>query len=244
MSKLTLAPKQAVLAAAIASLVTLVAGAWLVLGCWYPVPYWRASGVLGIAAYAVLAHLGLSALLWLPWRNRNKDADEVRADAAFLTFIIVGAALLSLSFLFSGRPVALVFAVDRIALVRANEIRATELAFQTPGSEGLRLSGPLRLVAARPSSDEERLNSIQLAMNGYDLHQRPNFWVPFETQAVQVLEKASRLNTAAEAVTRRIAGVEGSSGRWTRHLPLAGVNGEWVVLLDDDLRLSDPVLID
>lgn len=244
MSWLTLAPKQAVLAAAIASLVTLVAGAWLVLVCWYPVPYWQASGVLGIAAYAVLAHLGLSVLLWLPWRNRNKDADEVRADAAFLTFVFVGAALLSLSFLFAGRPVALVFAVDRIALVRANEIRATELAFQSPGSEGLRLSGPLRLVAARPSSDEERLNSIQLAMNGYDLHQRPNFWVPFEAQRAQALEKASHLNTPAALVTRRMAGAEWSSGRWTRYLPLAGVNGEWVVLLDDDLRLSDPVPID
>ncbi|MGV3725712.1 hypothetical protein [Hydrogenophaga sp.] len=244
MSRLTLEPKQAVLAAAIASLVTLVAGAWLVLGCWYPVPYWRASGVLGIAAYAVLAHLGLTALLWLPWRNRSKDADEVRADAAFLAFVILGAALLSLSFLFAGRPVALVFAVDRIALVRANEIRATELAFQSHGREGLRLSGPLQLVAARPSSDEERLNSIQLAMSGYDLHQRPSFWMPFETQRVKVLEKATRLNAPAAAVTRSIAGVEGSSGRWTRYLPLAGVKGEWAILLDDDLGLSDPVPVD
>lgn len=226
------------------SLLTLLTGAWFVLRLWYPQPYWQASGVLSVAAYAVLAHLGITALLFLPWRNRSRYPDSVQSDVAFLMFVMLGAVLFSLSYLFAGRPVALVFAVDRVALVRANEIRTTELAFAGVLRKDLRLSGPLPLIAARQSSDAERLDSIQLAMAGFDVHQRPGFWVNINVQRVQLSQKARDIGELDELISARQFGLDEARTKWSMFLPLAGVAGNWALLLDDELRSFVPVKIE
>lgn len=240
MSNFVLQPKHALQMAVGVSLLILLGGAWLVLCRWYPQPFWQASGVFGIAAYAVLAHLGVTALLLLPWRNRSKDAGGVRADTVFLLFVMICAALFSLSFLFAGRPVALVFAVDRVALVRANEVRSSEFAFIDSFSKDLRTSGPLQLIAVRPSSDDERLNSIQLAMAGFDLHQRPGFWVDIEAQRRQLIQKARGVGELDGSFAGQLGVPAETRAKWSIFLPLAGAPGDWVLLLDDELKEFAP----
>lgn len=226
------------------SLLILLGGAWLVLCRWYPRPFWQASGVFGIAAYAALAHLGITALLLLPWRNRLKNAHGVRADTVFLVFVMICAALFSLSFLFAGRPVALVFVVDRVALVRANEVRTSELAFAEAFRKNLRLSGPLPLIAARPSSDAERLDSIQLAMAGFDLHQRPSFWVDINAQRRQLKQKTRGIEELGTTIGGPLVRRDGIPANWSIFLPMAGANGNWVLLLDDELTAFNPAKIE
>lgn len=226
------------------SLLILLAGAWLVLRWWYPYPFWQASGVFSIAVYAVFVHLGITALLLLPWRNRSSNADETKADIGLLLFVMLGAALFSLSFLFAGRPVALVFAVDRVALVRANEVRTIELAFAGVLDKNLRLSGPLQLMAARPSSDEERLDSIRLAMAGFDLHQRPSFWGDIETQRDQVIQKSHLVAELGGSLAAQLVQSNDAQVNWPRYLPLAGVSGNWALLLDNDLTTYAPAEVE
>lgn len=236
MSTVAQKPTRAVQTGLAISLLTLVVGAWLVLHCWYPQPFWNASGLLGIAAYAILAHLGITALLILPWRNRSKDASSVSSDATLLIFVMLCAAFFSLSYLFAGRPVALVFAVDRVALVRANEVRTSELAFVEAFSANLRVSGPLKLIGARQSSDTERLDSIQLAMIGFDLHQRPGFWVPLDLQRDQLRQKSRSIG--------ELTAFDKNQTKWATFLPLAGVNGNWVLVLDSEQKTFVPFKID
>jgi len=229
-------PTRAVQTGLAISLLTLVAGAWLVLRWWYPQAFWNASGLLDIAPYALLAHLGITVLLLLPWRNRSKEPGIARSDAALLVFVMLCAALFSLSYLFAGRPVALVFAVDRVALVRANEVRTSELALVGTFGENLRISGPLKLIGARQSSDAERLDSIQLAMAGFDLHQRPGFWVPLDAQRDLLKQKSRDIG--------ELAGFYKTQAKWATFLPLAGGNGNWVLLLDSELKTFAPFKID
>jgi hypothetical protein len=237
-------PTLAVPVALAVSLLVLSVGAWLVLGCWYPQSFWRASGVLNIAAYALWAHLGITALLFLPWRNRSKAPESLRSDVALLVFLILSSSLFSLSFLFAGRPVALVFAVDRVALVRANEIRTMELAFAESLSKNLRVSGPLKLIAARQSNDAERLDSIQLAMAGFDLHQRPGFWTDIDSQQNQFKQKAQGIDGLGGPNGGPLAGLEQVHAKWAFFLPLAGARGNWALVLDDELKTFAPFEID
>lgn len=236
-------PRRTVLLAAGVSLLTLLAGAWLVLCWWYPPAFWQASGILGIAAYAASAHLVITALFFLPWRNCWKNAASVQSDVAFLMFVMLGVALFSLSYLFAGRPVALVFSVDRVVLVRANEIRATELAFAGILSKGLRISAPLQLIAARRSTDEERLDSIQLAMAGFDLHQRPSFWIDIAVQRDQISQKARNIDELRGVFARQLAEFGNPKAEERTFLPLAGANGEWVLVLDNQLKTFVPLKI-
>lgn len=244
MNNAAITPARAVQIALAVSLLVLLAGAWLVLQYWFPKALWQASGVLGIAAYALWAHLGITALLFLPWRNRSKDPSSARSDVAFLVFVMFCGALFSLSYFFAGRPVALVFAVDRVALVRANEIRTNELAFPSALSNNLRVSGPLQLMAARPSSDAERLNSIQLAMIGFDLHQRPRFWVDIETQRDLLGQRAQGIGDLGDSLVRQLVEFGEVKAQWAFFLPLEGVSGNWVLVLDAELRTFVPVKVE
>lgn len=241
MSGLAIQPLRALAVALAISLLMLLVGAWLVLYWWYPKDFWRASGVLEIAAHAAWTHLGITALLYLPWRNRSKSSDSVQSDVTFLVFIMLCAAIFSLSHLFAGRPVALVFAVDRVALVRANEIRTTELAFDDAFSKNLRVSGPLQLIAARQSTDAERFDSIQLAMAGFDLHQRPRFWVDISVQSEQLRQKSQKISELDGSLKEQIVDLDKSL---VIFMPLTGARGNWVLAMDSGLKEFAPLKLD
>lgn len=195
-----------------------------------------------MGAYAVGMHLAITALLVLPWRSRAREGSQVQFDVAVLTWILVSAALFSLSVLASGRPVALVFAVDRVTMVRANEVRAVELAFQGATGQGLRWSGPLPLWATLPSSDADRFDSVQLAMSGFDLPQRPARWEHVEKHRELLVKSAHPVATLKEkqhlrgsnAVTVDKLGL-------SHYLPMDGVTGHWILAMDTRLRSYAPL---
>lgn len=223
--------------AALLSVGMLAVGGWAVLLQWYPPPLWRASGILRLVVYALSSHALVTMLLLLPWRNRQRQfAEAGRKDVAVLVLLLAVTWLLSLSFLAQGRPVALVFAADRIVWVRASDLRATEFALPgvVPISE-IRWTGTVPLLAARPSTDSERLDSIGLAMAGYDLPQRPSRWEAAERQRAAIEE---RIRRASQLPSMNLPT---SNQRWLGRLPLDGVPGEWSVLVSeslDDYRLE------
>lgn len=217
--------------AVLLSIALLAVGGCAVLMCWYPQPFWQASGVLRMAACALLAHVVLTLLLLMPWYRRERHSvQSIRKDVASLALLLALSWMLSLSFLAQGRPVALVYSVDRVTLVRANELRSTEFALPgvLPVAE-IRWAGPVPLLAARPSNDVERLNAIGLALAGYDLHQRPSRWETPERQRAQIEERIVRLTDSP--------GNDVSPGRqrWLGHFPLDGTSGAWQLLVSETL---------
>lgn len=226
------------------SLLVLLGGVWVVLTVWYPRSFCSVSGIGRIGAYAVGVHLGLTALLILPWRSRGREGSRVQFDVAVLTWILIAAALLSLSVLASGRPVALVYAVDRVTLVRANEIRASELATLGSIGPGLRWSGPLPLWATSPSKDADRLDAIQLAIAGFDLPQRPARWEPVQLHRALIVQSAKHVSSLkrarhqphSDAVIRELG--------LSHYLPMDGVTGHWVLAVDTQLRNYVPIELD
>ncbi|WP_157085058.1 hypothetical protein [Hydrogenophaga palleronii] len=219
---------------------TLLLGVWAVLGWWYPRSFWVGSGVLSVGAYAVVVHVVTTALLVLPWRTRRKVGAEVVADIGVLLWILLSTALLSLSVLAAERPVALVYAVDRVVLVRASELRTIEFTSRDLAAlHHLRWSGPLPLLATRPSNDFERLEAIELAMAGFDLPQRPSRWVDnVQTQRGAILDRARAFGGETTGVIS-VNGVE-----LTHYLPLDGLNGDWVLAVDTRLRNHTPMRLE
>lgn len=217
--------------AALLSVGMLAIGGWAVLLQWYPPPLWCASGILRLVVYALASHILVTMLLLLPWRNRQRQsAEAVRNDVVVLLLLLAVSWLFSLSFLAQGRPVALVFAADRIVWVRASDLRATEFALPgvVPISD-IRWTGAVPLLAARPSTDSERLDAIGLATVGYDLPQRPSRWEAPERQRAKFEERVQR--SALPPVNDHSSG----NGRWLGSLPLDGVPGEWRVLVNETL---------
>lgn len=229
-----------VLLALASSVAMLSVGAYLVLGLWYPQPLWRATGVFRVSAIALLLHLVLTALLWIPWRNRRSVATQsTKNDAAVLGFLLLLVWIFSLSFIAQGRPVALVFAVDRVVLLRANEVRIEELASQETRYRSMRWTGPPPLLAAVPSSDERRMESIELAVAGFDIQQRPSHWVPLENRRDPLKEASGRFAAQSgdrDCLQPGLDPVEQGAPPWEVCLPLEGAVDGWVVQVDSTLQ--------
>ncbi len=224
-------PRRLIGLAVLFSISLIAVGGGAILVYWYPPTLWQATGILRMAAYALLTHVVVTSLLLLPWRRHGKQSvQSTRSDVASLVFLLVLTWLLSLAFLAQGRPVALVYVIDRVTLVRANELRLTEFALPGVMSiDDIRWSGPVPLLAARPSTDSERLNSIALAMAGYDLAQRPSRWEGLERQRTQIEGRVHR------PVIPPMHDSPSEAHRWLGSLPLDGAFGEWQVFLSETL---------
>jgi len=224
-------PRQVFGLAIVLAIGLLAVGGYAVFMHWYPQPFWQASGVMRMASYALLAHVVLTMLLLLPWYRRERQPmQSIRNDVASLVLVLLLTWLLGLSFMAQGRPVALIYSVDRVTLVRANELRITEFALPgvLPIGE-IRWSGPVPLWAARPSNDMERLDAIGLALAGYDLPQRPSRWETPERQRAQIEERVGRLTDSP------VNDVSSGSQRWLGHFPLDGASGAWQLHVSEAL---------
>ena len=88
----------------------------------------------------------------------------------------LAALLYGLSTVYQARPVALVFEVDRFRVVNATDVLMDELPQALPEYRQLPLTGPWLLSARESQPGDERLRSIELALKGFDLGQRPSYW--------------------------------------------------------------------
>lgn len=230
---------QVVLGAASLSMLFALGGALAVLVLWYPAGTWRASGLVPAGLAVLCVHLAFMPLYTIFWINQKKAYSIMLGDVICILLIQLSAGLYGLSVLAEGRPVAMVFSVDRIVLVTANSVRLNELALLSDRHR-LRWSGPLPLFASRASTDEERLSAIQLAMAGYDLAQRPSYWIPIDEQA-QALRARWRHVADWRDVNRQSPVLEEGAVRDLYVVPLETRSGDWMLLMDSRLNIKQLV---
>jgi len=217
----------------ISALIALLAGAVL-LGLWYPPPYFEAGGATRLLLLVAGVDVILGPLLTLIVFRSGKPS--LRFDLTTIALVQTVALAYGLHAMVVSRPVFLVAAVDRFVLVAANDLSEEELKQAPVRFRPLSWTGP-RLVAARlPTNAVERDALLMESISGKDLEQTPKYYVDYVNEANHLLSRAKPLTALASKGADAASQVAG----WvSRH----GVKAEDVVWLPIMARDASLVML-
>ena len=216
------------------SAVLAVAGLAVVFLLWYPKPLHEAVGVTSI----FLLLLGVDVVLgpcltWVVFKPGKKTL------ALDLT-IIIAVQLLAFGYgihtMAEGRPAWLVLNTDRFDLVRALDVDERKLDAARPEYRSSPWMGPRWVYAPMPESlDERNTLTLEAALAGVDIYNRPEFYRPladgseFLKNKALPLDALSRYNSEDEV--KRVLAEYPSADAW---LPLMSNVQPQVVLLQKE----------
>jgi hypothetical protein len=232
------------------SVIIIACIAAIIFAVWFPGAYADFAG--GVRLFWLIAGVDmvLGPLLTLVVFNLKKPRAELVRDLMIIALIQVAALTYGLTVLYQARPIALVFEVDRFRVVSAAEVLDTEFDNHPEAKKLVSLSGP-SVVGTRAARDsDERVAAIDFALQGWDVGQRPSFWVPYQNIMPQALSVAKPIRTliekrSADSETIRLQlnslGLEESSARF---LPLASRKRDGAAILDASGRVVAVLPID
>ncbi|CAL1240244.1 TfpX/TfpZ family type IV pilin accessory protein [Candidatus Methylocalor cossyra] len=207
---------------------------------WYPPEYLSAVGGKGLMALLAGVDACLGPLLTLIVFDVRKP--RLKLDLAIIAGLQVVALAYGLRAAFLARPVYMVFAVDRFELVTAKDITADHLARARRAEfRSLPLRGPKLVAAHRPDTLEERQKLLfSAALGGVDLPQLPEYYVPYEELAPEVVRRGKPVETllARNDQARQLLDTYLKAHRLepakVRCLPLRGPKNDQTVLVAAD----------
>jgi hypothetical protein len=211
--------------------------ALLVFGLWYPGPFRLLAGGRNLFLLVTTVDVILGPVLTFSVFNPNKGVRHLRWDLAVIGFVQLAALGYGLHTVFIARPIAMVFEVDRLRMVTANDVSTKELPAALPAYRNLPLTGPLLLSTRPPSAGAEHNDALWKALEGTDVSSRPSFWQPYEQTKSRALAKSRPLSVLLDHYPARAAEFQDrltrlhadpSTGRF---LP-AVARGDWVAVLD------------
>lgn len=209
----------------------------LVFGLWYPTPFREISGGRELFFIVVAVDVVLGPLITFAVFDRRKPWRELRRDLAIVGIIQIAGLLYGLHTVYVARPAVMVLEVDRLRVLTAVDLPAAALAKAPPEFRELPWHGT-HVLAARRATDAERLESIEMAMAGVDIGQRPEFWLPASETKAALLQSAKPLQELRERHVARSAELQkyidatGRSDEQLKFLPLFARRTDWVALLD------------
>lgn len=198
----------------------------LVFFIWYPSPLAKAAGVTHIFLMLMIIDVIVGPLLGLVIYKQEKKS--LKFDLFVIIFIQISALSYGVYSIAQGRPVAVIYSVDRFELIQANDIvSATE-------KKSLPWLGP-QFAAVKYSTDPKQKNNETFAevFGGVSLAQRPERYISLTEvksdiqQATQDVNLLKNFNASASvaAVLNKYPGA-------TTWLPLKSNTLDMVVLLD------------
>lgn len=220
----------------LSGLVALAAAA-LVLEIWYPMPYREVSGGRELFLLLVSVDMVVGPLLTLAIFDRSKGRTVLRRDLTVIALVQLGALGYGLHTVWHARPVYLVHEVDRFRVVRAVDLETQDLKQAPSELQALPWSGPRIIGTRRPQDEQEKLESIELALTGVDIGMRPAYWKPYADARADVVARARSLSEWRQRHPERAAEVEGvvkQTGlplEQLAYLPLMSIKSDWVMVV-------------
>lgn len=152
---------------------------------WYPGYYVDLLGVKKVFKILVFIDIAIGPCITFILFNTKKKKKSLTLDLAVIILLQLIALIFGIFTIFQGRPVYLVFDIDRFTVVSSADISASELKLANLHS--FSLTGPT-IVGAKLPADVKLRNSILLAsvQGGADLPQMPRFFVAYQTLAWEV----------------------------------------------------------
>lgn len=236
-----------------ASCAVALAVAWLVFSVWVPAPYQGLVQAPQLFIVLLLVDVVCGPLLTAVLANPAKPRKELRLDFALVVLVQLGALAYGLHTIANARPVALVFEVDRFAVVSASQVSAQELSEAPAEAQKLPWNGPVLLGTRAPHTQDEKLQSIELSLQGIEPSARPGWWQSYETsrpQAVVRMQPLQALHQRAPAAQRQLVEAElhklQRTMAQTFYLPLVSSHqlDSWIVLLDAQANIVGHVAVD
>ena len=223
------------------SLLVAALASLLVFGLWYPSPWRQMLGVASIFWLVVAVDVVCGPLLTLVLASPKKSRRERSLDLS----LVISVQLLALAFglwsVFSARPVAVVFEVDRLVVVTANEVQTDQMQAAPKGLQSLPWWGVHMISLRQPVDSDEFLQSVEQSIQGVTQPMRPGWWRPFDEARIPIDLKARSLD---ELIEKRpgLAGVLLTAASSTglpvtslRYLPLTSSKTlDWVALLNSN----------
>lgn len=222
-----------------ASALVAAAAAALTFALWYPWPYSVLAGGLGLFVLVCSVDVVMGPLITLVIFDTRKPWRELRRDLAVVVLLQLCALGYGLSVMFQARPVALALEGERFRVVAAVDVLLDELPKAPAALQTLSITGPVVLNTRAPSDADAQLKAIDMALAGFDLGVRPQFWRPWDAAARQAaLAAAKPLGPLQQRYAARSAEFDAAIARagrpaaQLRYLPLLSRHADWVVLLD------------
>lgn len=211
--------------------------ALLVLWLWYPSPYDVLAGGRGLFWLVVSVDVVMGPLLTFVVFNERKPRKELVRDLALIGLMQLGALIYGLHTVYVVRPVALVFEVDSFRVVTASDVRLEELPQARSEYRELPVAERWVLGTRASATSDERVRAIDLALQGYDIAQRPTYWQPYEASRAAILERARpaalliKQYPQAESEIRALLAGLGLDVDGARFLPVNARMQGWSALL-------------
>lgn len=211
--------------------------AGLVFMVWYPYPFAALTQVGPVFWMLVGIDIVVGPALTLVIAKPTKPRTELIRDLSVVALLQLAALGYGLHSVAAARPVALVFEVDLLRLVTANEIDDSTLAEAPASLRSLSWSGPRLMAVAKPTDPDEQWRTIEWGLSGIPLAALPQYWRAYETQAEQVWQKSRPVSDLLAKYPQfkrdvdAIAAQAGQPPEALRFLPLMSRQSSWVSVL-------------
>lgn len=149
----------------------------LILRFWYPGPWAQLAGGRDLFWLVLGVDIALGPLITLVIFNVSKPRTELVRDVAVVAVLQLAALAYGLNTVAEARPAVLALEKDRIRAIRPADLDKDTLQRAPEGLRNLSWSGFLK-VATRPVTSDEQMDVIDKALQGVDVGQRPEFWLP------------------------------------------------------------------
>lgn len=187
----------------------------LMIFAWFPPPYFNAQGGKDLFYLIVSIDIVIGPLITLVIYKRGKKG--LKFDLVVILILQLSALIYGIVAISKARPVYMVYAVDRFELINARDIDPGELNNATLDEfKTLPLTGPKIIAAKLPEDIQERNELVFSAISGgADLAELPKYYVPYQTQKKNVIERLkplSRLKASASLANIDLNKVVESTG--------------------------------
>jgi hypothetical protein len=210
----------------------------LIFLVWFPRPFATMVGGTELFGLVVGCDLALGPLISLVIYNSRKSRRELFIDYGVVAALQLTALVYGVYIVAGTRPVYVAFSKDRLEVVTARDINAQELAAaRDPKYRSLPLDGPHFVSIRVPAADQQ--DALFQSLSGNEEHQRPKFYVPYESQLDDIRTRAQPLAAltgkfhAAAALFEAAKSTLDIPPERLRWLPVRHRKGFWTALIDN-----------
>jgi len=205
---------------------------------WYPNAFWQMSGGRSLFFLVVSVDIVIGPLITLTIFNPKKSRRALALDLTIIAVLQIAALSYGVWTIAKARPLFAVFNVDRITVVTASELTASDMAAaQRPEFKSLPWFGP-QLIAVRHAQNAAETNErIELAMAGRDVPQLPKYYIPYGEATAEVLRHVQPLSALAEKNAQKRDAVQAAISHLGHDIGDLGflptvARGDWVAVVD------------
>lgn len=160
---------------------------------WYPAPLADAVGVTTIFVMMLVVDVIVGPLLGLIVYKEGKKS--LKLDLSIIIVLQIMAFCYGVFSIYQGRPVWLVYSVDRFELIRKNEIVEENIEDALPQFQNISWFSP-KYAAIRLSTDSKQKSAdiFSEVFDGISIAQKPARYMDYNQVKDQVIEKSNNIN--------------------------------------------------